>query len=72
MTRPPSFEVRAVWKDGPDALVSQSVEQFDMQPMFERAPELFGVYAVYGGHVEDHATRAAAETHAGQLNGSAP
>jgi hypothetical protein len=63
------YEVRAVWKDSTDAMVSQSVEQFDLQPMLERGPDLFGVYVVYGGHVEDHATRAKAETHADQLNG---
>lgn len=69
MNRPARYEVRAVWKDGADSMVSQAVEQFDMEPMLERTPDLYGVYVVYGGHVEDHPTRAAAETHAGQING---
>lgn len=63
------YEVRAVWKDGNDAMASQAVEHFDHQPMLQRAPDLFGVYVIYGGHVEDHATRDKAETHASQLNG---
>lgn len=68
MSRPDRYEVRAVWRDGVDVLVSQSIEQFDHQPMREYAPDLFGVYVIYGGHVEDHPLRSAAETHAAELN----
>lgn len=69
MTRPALYEVRAVWTSEARAMVSQAVELFDHKPLLQRAPDLFGVYVTYGGHVEDHPTRAAAETHLGQLIG---
>lgn len=62
------YEVRAVWKAGAE-LISQGLEMFDTEPLRQRAPDLFGVYVIYGSHVQDHKTRAAAETHAGELNG---
>lgn len=64
------YEVRAVWREKGEAMSSQAVEHFDSQPMLERAPDLFGVYVIYGDHVQDHATRALAEKHAGELNGA--
>jgi hypothetical protein len=67
------YEVRAVWRKTMDGCVSycvsQPAEAFDTQPMERRAPDGWGAYAIAGGHIEDHPTRAAAERHAGQLNG---
>lgn len=67
------YEVRAVWIAGEhcEHFVSQPTELFDRRPMLKRTPDKFGVYTYGGAPVEDHETRAEAETHAGQLNGVA-
>lgn len=67
--RPARYELRAVWKFPHGLCHSQPVPQFDVEPMYERKPDAFGVYEVYGYHVEDFGERAEAQTHADRLNG---
>lgn len=65
----PRYEVRAVWENVNATFVSQPAAEFDRFPMRLTDPLMWSVYAVGGGYLEDHIDRAAAESHAAQLNG---
>lgn len=66
------YEARAVWDLG-NFCQSQPLQHFDAHPLYLRSPDTFAVYEIGGFYITDaeYRNRAAAETHAAQLNGAA-
>jgi hypothetical protein len=60
----PTKHVRAVWDVAGNACESQTLADFDKEPLLQRAPDHYGVYWDRAGELEwidDYASRTAAE-----------